>query len=33
MQLKNIEVKTTFNSNTKINYISKDFAKKINLII
>ena len=33
MQLKNIKVKTIFNSNTKINCISKSFANKINLVI
>ncbi len=33
MQLKNIKVKTIFNNNTKINYISKSFANKINLTI
>ncbi len=33
MQLKNIKIKAIFNSNTKINCISKDFANKINLVI
>ncbi len=33
MQLKNIKVKAIFNSSAKINYISKSFANKINLII
>ncbi len=33
MQLKDIKIKTIFNSNTKINYNSKNFANKTNLII
>ncbi len=33
MQLKDIKIKTIFNCNTKINYNSKNFANKTNLII
>ncbi len=33
MQLKDVKIKAIFNNNAKINYISKDFANKINLII
>ena len=33
MQLRNIKIKIIFNNNTKINYISKNFANKINLVI
>jgi len=33
VQLKNIKIKIIFNNNTKINYISKNFANKINLVI
>jgi len=33
VQLKDIKIKTIFNSNIKINYISKSFANKTNLAI
>ncbi len=33
MQLKNIKIKTIFNNNIEINYISKNFTNKTNLII
>jgi len=33
VQLRNIKIKIIFNNNTKINYISKNFANKINLVI